>query len=210
MIIKKINNYLLIVFILSLNSCKSQKDQHDCINATIENKELIPLFTEIRDGLKDTLKNWIYVEKYENVQGFLNDNWKIDEAVFINSKKDNAILLVLEQDTTKYISVPSDDGVSEKIIPTTLDYIKLIYANKEVGYWHYYYQTLPLYTARREEIVNGLSIPVTFEKLSFIGRRNVLYDYYKKGTCNVNDKFFKRWDVDKLKKYHEKIDGYYK
>jgi hypothetical protein len=155
------------------------------------------------------LNNWIYVKEYKNVQVFKKLFWKIDEAVFFSPKKDKAILLILQQDTAKYTTEPVGDGSPEKVVPTFLDYVELIYANKEQGHWYFYYQSLPSMVVPRDKKINDIPIPLTFEELSLVGRRSILKNYYKIGTCKYNDKFFDRWDIKNLKEQHKKINGYY-
>lgn len=203
-----------ILFLALLNSmlftsCKGQNEQLYCLNLSLQKDELKTLINELKNGLNDTLNNWIYVKEYKNVQVFKKLFWKIDEAVFFSPKKDKAILLILQQDTAKYTTEPVGDGSPEKVVPTFLDYVELIYANKEHGTWHYYYQSMELFVVPRIDEDKENFTPTTFEVLSLIGKQNVLKGYYKSGTCKYNDKFFENWDIKNLKEQHKKINGYY-
>lgn len=191
------------------SGCKGQDKQLECFNKSLQNEELKSLALQLKNGLNDTLQDWIYNKKYERVQILSRVKWKIDDAIFLNPNKDKAILLLLEQDTAKYTTVPTGNGGAEEIKPTSFDDIHLIYANKEEDGWHYYYQSMELLVIPREKKVNGIPVPLTFEELSLTGRRNILLSYYKKGTCKYNDKFFDRWDIKNLKEKHKKINGYY-
>jgi hypothetical protein len=202
--------YLTLLNSMLFASCKGQNEQLDCFNTSLKNDELKSILIELTTGLNDTLNEWINVRKYKNVQVFKTTLWKIDDAVFISLNKDKAILLILKQDTIKYNTEPSDkENEPEKIVPSRFDYVKMIYANKEQDGWHYYYQSLPSIVVPRDENINDIPIPITFEELSLVGRRSVLKGYYKSGTCKYNDKFFERWDIKNLKEQHKKINGYY-
>lgn len=201
--------YLVLFYSMILTSCKGQQEQLDCFNLSLKNDKLKTVFMELKNGLNDTLSNWVKVKEYKNVQGFKTTLWKIDDAVFLSPQKDKAILLILEQDTNKFVTEPIGDGSPEKIVATRFDYVKLIYANKEQGSWRYYYQSLPSMVIPRDKKINNIPIPLTFEELSSVGRRSVLKGYYKSGTCKYNDKFFQMWDIKNLKDQHKKINGYY-
>ncbi len=206
------NIYIRLIAMLNMflfTSCKGQNEQLDCLNLSLQNDELKSVFVELKKGLNDTLNDWIYKNEYKNVQVFKTTLWKIDDAVFISPKKDKAILLILEQDTSKFVTEPIGDGSPEKIVPTRFDYVKMIYANKEQDGWHYYYQSLPSMVVPREKKINNIPIPLTFEELSLVGRRSIIKGYYKNGTCKYNNKFFDRWDIKNLKEQHKKINGYY-
>lgn len=200
----------IILFTMFFSSCKSQDKQLECFNKSLQNEELKSLTLQLKNGLNDTLQDWIYNKKYKNIQGLNGKIWKIDGAIFTNTKRDKAILLILAQDTAKYTTVPSDIPYAPEIIkPTSFDLIKLVYANKEKDSWHYYYQSMELLVIPRKEKVNGIPVPLTFEELSLTGTRNILLGYYKKGTCKYNNKFFDRWDIVNLKEQHKYINGYY-
>ena len=132
------------------SSCKGQNEQLECFNKSLQNEELKTLVLELKNGLKDTLQNWVYNKKYENVQALIDKIWKIDDAIFLSPKRDKAILLLLEQDTAKYTTVPTGNGGAEAIKPTSFDLIKLIYADKEKDGWHYY-QSMELLVIPREK-----------------------------------------------------------
>jgi hypothetical protein len=204
--------FIKLIVLLNMfffTSCKGQNEQLDCLNLSLQKDELTTVFNELKNGLNDTLNNWIYEKEYKNVQGFKTALWKIDDAIFISPLKNKAILLILEQDTVKFVTEPIGDGSPEKIVPTRFDYVKMIYANKEKDNWHYYYQSLPSMVVPRDKKINDIPIPLTFEELSLVGRRSVLKGYYKRGTCKYDDKFFERWDIKNLKEQHKKINGYY-
>jgi hypothetical protein len=205
----KVLFFEFIMFTMFFLSCKNPNEQLEFFNKSLRNEHLKPLVSNLTNGLRDTLNNWAYVKKYENIQGLAKDKWVVDGAVFLNPSKNKAILLVLEQDTAKYTTVPTGDGGTEITKPTSFDYISLIYANKENGKWYYYYQSMALFVISRTNKENGVPIPLTFEELSLTGRRNILMSYYKYGTCRYNDKFFDRWDIENLKEQHKKINGYY-
>jgi hypothetical protein len=192
------------------SSCQTQNDQLECFNKSLQDAELKPFYNQLRQRLKDTLNDWTYVKGYERVKILKSVIWKIDEAVFISPKKDRAILLLLQQDTIKYTSEPSKEiRGQEKQVPTFLDYVQLIYANKENGDWHFYYQSMAVLVVQRNEDDTKNFRPTSFEKLSLVGQRALLSSYYKFGTCKYNPAFFDTWDIKNLKKKHEKINGYY-
>lgn len=202
----------LLVFLMFFSNCQGQEEQLDCLDATMQNEELKPIFLDLRKGLEDTLKDWIYNKKYERVQIFKSVKWQIDEAVFISPQKDKALLLVLEQDTAKFISDSEPSlmrKISAKLKSTRFDYVHMLFANKEIDGWHFYYQSLPMMVLPREKQINNIPVPLSFKELSLIGRRNVLKEYYRRGTCEYNEVFFSRWDIKNLKEKHKKINGYY-
>jgi hypothetical protein len=207
---KKYLGLSVLMSTLFFTSCKTKNEQLDCFNHSMKDIKLKPLLNDLQKGLNDTLNDWIFSKKYINVQILTRVSWKVDESIFLNPKKDKAILLLLEQDTAKYTCIPSDSfGIPEIIKPTSYDDIALIFANKENDGWHYYYQSMELWIIPREKKVNGTPVPLTFEELSLTGRRNVLMNYYKRGTCIYNEKFFDNWDITNLKEQHKDINGYF-
>ncbi len=193
--------FMLIV--ASFISCKGEAEQMKYFNNSLQNDDIKLLSKQLQQELYDTLNNWIYVKDYKMVQVFRTEKWQIDDAAFINPEQNKAILLILKQDMEKYITVPTTElGAPEDTVPTSLDYVELMFANKEKDGWHFYSQSMESLSVFRSEEDRKNFIPTTFEDLSFIGRRYVLRAYFKRGTCTYNPKFFDIWNVDMLKQMH--------
>ena len=191
--------YLIILQAMIFTGCSGQQEQLNCFNNYVKTNEKDPLFGDLKNGLTDTLNVWIN-KRIKKTKIFQQLIWHVDEAIFISPEKDKAIMLILEQDTAKYIS---KDLEPDRSIRTSFDYVELIYANKEIDGWHYYYQSMPSMVIPRPS--NNKENPISFENLSEIGRNNVLKDYYEKGTCKYNTNFFDRWNILNLKEKHHRF-----
>lgn len=200
----------VILVVLLLSGCVNQNQQLKCFDEEMHQPALLPLYNQLRQGLTDTLNNWVYVQKYERVQILTRVLWQVDDAVFLSPEHDKAILLLLERDTGLYTSEPTGiRGQKERQVPTFLDDVQLMYASKEKGSWHYYYQSMDDLVVPRSEEDRKNFRPATFKALSLTGQRYLLNSYYNWRSCTYNPEFFDAWDIDMLKYQHTKINGYY-
>jgi hypothetical protein len=198
---------LTLSFFISSNIGPEEQLIH--LMKSMNNEDVKPLIETLKNGLKDTLNNWCYIKNYENIQGLAEDEWKIDDAVFLSPQKDKVILLVLSKDKAKFTTNPTGvNGEEEERKPTSYDFVQLIYANKEKDGWHYYYKSMEFYIVSREKKENNTPIPLSFDELSIFGRKSVLSSYYKIGTCKYDKSFFDSWDIENLKEQHKDINGY--
>jgi maltose-binding protein MalE len=106
--------------------------------------------------------------------------WKVDDIVFFDSSQKQAILLLLEQDTS---------------INAKMDDINLIYAKWDNDKWKFYYSSMPVITAPRYYNKKALpEKPYTFKELSDIGIRKILKGgYFWVGSCKINDNYISKW-----------------
>ncbi len=111
--------------------------------------------------------------------------WKIDDAVFLNSNKTRVIFLILEKDT---------------VFNAKSDYLQFYFGIRTKNNWQFYFKSLPtMYIPKK---LNGEYGAHSFEELSAIGIEQVLKEYYKRGTCKINDKFFD-YDIRNLQEKHK-------
>jgi hypothetical protein len=118
-------------------------------------------------------------------------NWKVDDAVFFDKKKEKALLLLIVQ--------PKDS-----LYPA--DYVKTIGAEKINGEWVFYY--ISYADIEYFRIKNG-NLPYSFVHLSKSGREELINDGFISCSlgCSVNydyvdsDQWFADWRREKHKDF---------
>lgn len=180
--------YCVLFLFLALTGC-AQGKQHvfrEYLNTISRDSE----YAVIRAGLHDSINSWIN-RGLDPLQFYKHTDWKIDSAVFFDSKKEKALLLILVM--VKSSSFP-------------MDYVKTIGAEKINGKWEYYYSSYAVIDCERS--TNGGSA-YSFDALSRIGRNELISDGFVKCglRCRIDrnyvdsDTWFKQWMRDMHKKF---------
>lgn len=150
-----------------------------------EENKIDMISREVSRSANEKISSWL-AEGVTGVQFLKNSNWKIDDEVFLNSKKDKGYLLLLNQD---------------KDADAELDYVQTLYAVKENGQWSIYLASLPnLVVPRQKE--NGRFKANTLAVLSDAGKKEI-NSRYKNMTGGINDDFIDQEYTPDLKKNHE-------
>ena len=112
--------------------------------------------------------------------------WKLDEAVFFNSRKDRAYLLLLIQDNLQ---------------KAELDYVYVIYAALEENKWQIYFAGLPNLVFPR---ASPAMKPIEMDRLSVLAKAELAKNYLS-GDGAIKDQFVDRAYTADLKKKHDKF-----
>lgn len=128
------------------------------------------------------IHSWL-IAGVAGVQFLKSSDWKIDDAVFLNSTKDKGYLLLLNQD---------------KDVEAELDYVQLLYAAKENGHWTIYLASLSNLIVPRQK-VNGKFKANSLAVLSEVGRKEI-NRRYKDSAGEINDDFINQEYMPDLKK----------
>ncbi|HEY0176310.1 MAG TPA: hypothetical protein VGC08_08025 [Pedobacter sp.] len=139
---------------------------------------------EVLKSANDTIASWL-ANHVEGVQFLKNSIWKIDDEVFLNTKKDKGYLLLLNQD---------------KDPDAELDYVQTLYTARENGTWTLYLASLPnIVVARKKE--NGRLKANSLADLSAAGKKEI-NSRYKNSLGGINDDFIEQEYTPDLKKNH--------
>ena len=144
-------------------SGKMKFEQQLAANKTTKDYQQVQLQanTELRKWLADSLEDVIVLK---------DCNWKVDEAVFFNSKLTRCYLLLLLQDKDKQAE---------------LDYVYQMYAALEDDKWTIYFASFPNMVFPREQVMKSKYKPIPLATLSTLAREELLRSYYKPdGTVN--------------------------
>ena len=138
-----------------------------------------PAYAAVQAEASKKLNEWI-AAGLEDVQILKECIWKLDDAVFFNSRKDRAYLLL-----------PIQDNLED----AELDYAYVMYAALEDGKWNIYFAGLPNFVFPRERFDNK---PISLDKLSELSRAELQKGYMDKNG-KVNDAFVDKPYNDDLK-----------
>lgn len=171
----------ILISLITLASC-GNKNSDAAFQIYMQGIQGTKDYVEIRTKLKDTIQSWIDRQLYE-LLFYKKVNWKVDDAVFFDKKKEKALLLLIVQ--------PKDPHYPA-------DYVKTIGAEKINGSWVFYYASYPDIDFYRN--INGHQ-PYSFEHLSKSGRNEIINDGFISCIvgCSVNydyidsDIWFKDW-----------------
>lgn len=142
---------------------------------------------EVKIATRQILTSWL-AEGIEGVQFLKTSDWKIDDQVFLNSSQDKGFLLLLNQD---------------KDPQATVDYVQVLYANKEEGKWNIYLESLPnLVIPRKKD--KGSFVANTLNQLAEAGEKEIS-KYYKSANGEINDAFINKEFNEDLKKNHQRF-----
>lgn len=136
--------------------------------------------TEVLKSAKSAVNLWL-TNDVEGIQFLKNSKWKIDDKVFLNSRKDRGYVLLLNQD---------------KDVNAELDYVQTLYAAKDSGQWVIYLASLPnIIVPRKKE--NGRFRTNSLTELAELGEKEI-----KNSTAGINDDFIDQEYTADLKMNH--------
>ncbi len=168
--------------------CNSQNGRQKTFDKYLNHISIDSQITELRNCLRDSVRSWIDKGLYY-VLYLEKTNWKIDDAIFLNGKKDKALLLILIQ--------PDD-------VLFRVDYAKIIGAEKINETWRFYYAGYPISVFERKGIQKN-----SLETLGRSVRTELINDGFVKCklTCKINYDYVDSdvWFTDKRRKMHEKF-----
>lgn len=183
----KLTSYLLMLLLVSTAGCLNGQSKIKMFEAQIEKQKGTEPYETVKESAVNSLKKWL-ADGLEEVQVLNNCNWKVDDAVFFNTKKDRAYLLLLLQDKDR---------------DAELDYVYVMYGALEAGKWNIYFLSLPNLVFPRARFSSDKHQPVPLDKLAELAREELLKGYYKGNT--INDQYVEKINLDELKSRHAKF-----
>lgn len=177
---------LAFVFI-STTCCSSGQNRTEMFEDQLKEYKLTRPYKEVISSADHYLQQWID-EGVEDVKILKECKWKVDDAVFFNTKKDKCYLLLLMQDNA---------------LEAEVDYVYLMYGALEDHHWKIYFSSLPNYVYLRERLNLPKSTPVSMDVLSNLSREEFLKGYYKSG--HIDDSFVNNAYTNALKEKHLKF-----
>jgi len=184
------NKHKILLFLLLHITvyCNSQNSRQKAFDKYLDDISIDSQITELRNCLRDSLKSWIDKGLYYVL--FLEKaSWKIDDAIFLNDKKDKALLLVPVQPNDALFGV---------------DFVKIIAAEKVNEKWRFYYASYPISVFYRKDIKKN-----TLDSIGRLARWELINDGFIKckPSCKINHDYVESdvWFTDKRRKMHEKF-----
>lgn len=176
---------LLLLMTMTTIGCARGADKERAFEKMLKAYKQDPAYNAVQAEAKSKLTEWI-AAGIRDVQILKECAWKLDDAVFFNSRKDRACLLLPIQDNLK---------------DAELDYVYVMHAAREDGKWHIYFAGLPNLVFQRKDFGNE---PITLNKLSQLARAELLKSYLD-SDGKVNDAFVDAAYTDDLRAKHEKF-----
>lgn len=179
--------YLLIfISIIGLFACVNTDRRRALFDAQLDVFKKNDTYHDVIAATNKSLKKWLS-EELKAVQVLKKSNWKLDDAVFFNSKKDRCYLLLLIQD---------------KDTLAKLDYVYLMYGALEHEKWNIYFTGLSTMAFSRDKYSKDEHEPIPMTTLSLLSREEILQDYYK-ANRHINDEYVNKAYTQELKKKQE-------
>lgn len=179
--------YLLIVIsITGLFACVNIDHRRALFDAQLDIFKKNDSYHEVQTSANKSLKKWV-AEDLRDIQVLKKCNWKLDDAVFFNSKKDRCYLLLLIQDK---------DTLAKQ------DYVYVMYGALENEKWNIYFTGLSTMIFSRDKYSKDDHEPVSMAALSLLSREEVLHGYYK-ANRHINDEYVNKAYTQELKKKQE-------
>lgn len=179
--------YLLIfISITGLFACVNIDHRRALFDAQLDVFKKNDSYHEVQTSANKSLKKWI-AEDLRGIQVLKKCNWKLDDAVFFNSKKDRCYLLLLIQDK---------DTLAKQ------DYVYVMYGALENEKWNIYFTGLSTMIFSRDKYSKDEHEPVAMATLSLLSKEEVLHDYYK-ANRHINDEYVNKAYTQELKKKQE-------
>ena len=183
---KYIKYLLIFISITGFAACMNADHTRALFDAQLDVFKKNEIYKEVQSTTHKTLKKWI-AEDLEGIRVLKKCNWKVDDAVFFNSKKDKCYLLLLIQD---------------KSTKAELDYVYVMYGALEHAQWVIYFTGLSTMVFPRKEADDDQYTPVSLVTLSMLSRDEVLKHYYK-ANRHINDEYVNKVYTAELKKKQE-------
>lgn len=179
--------YLLIfISITGLFACVNIDHRRALFDAQLDVFKKNDSYHEVQTSANKSLKKWV-AEDLRDIQVLKKCNWKLDDAVFFNSKKDRCYLLLLIQDK---------DTLAKQ------DYVYVMYGALENEKWNIYFTGLSTMVFSRDKYSKDEHEPISMAALSLLSREEVLHDYYK-ANRRINDEYVNKAYTQELKKKQE-------
>ncbi|MBB5620428.1 hypothetical protein HDE69_001477 [Pedobacter cryoconitis] len=179
--------YLLIfISITGLFACVNIDHRRALFDAQLDVFKKNDSYHEVQTSANKSLKKWV-AEDLRDIQVLKKCNWKLDDAVFFNSKKDRCYLLLLIQDK---------DTLAKQ------DYVYVMYGALENEKWNIYFTGLSTMVFSRDKYSKDEHEPISMAALSLLSREEVLHDYYK-ANRHINDEYVNKAYTQELKKKQE-------
>lgn len=176
--------YLLIfISIIGLFACVNTDRRRALFDAQLDVFKKNDIYHDVQATANKSLKKWLS-EDLKDIQVLKKSNWKLDDAVFFNSRKDKCYLLLLVQD---------------KDTPAKLDYVYLMYGALEREKWNIYFTGLSTMAFSRDKYNKNEHEPIAMNMLSLLSREEILQDYYK-ANRHINDEYVNKAYTPDLKK----------
>lgn len=179
--------YLLIfISITGLFACVNIDHRRALFDAQLDVFKKNDSYHDVQTSTNKSLKKWV-AEDLRDIQVLKKCNWKLDDAVFFNSKKDRCYLLLLIQDK---------DTLARQ------DYVYVMYGALENEKWNIYFTGLSTMVFPRDKYSKDDHEPVSMAALSLLSREEILHDYYK-ANRHINDAYVNKAYTQELKKKQE-------
>lgn len=180
----RIINLLQLLFILCIISCTSTVNKFQCLDDKQLNWKKNEIYSEVQSELNSTFLDWLKND-VTAVRFYKKTFWKIDETIFFNTSQTAAILLVLNQDTSK---------------SARMDNIHLIYSKKEGSKWKFFYKSMPSFSVERYYTgKKDPEKPYSFKELSDLAKSKLIEGgYFRNGNCQINDSYIDNWYSNEL------------
>lgn len=172
-------NLLLLLPIISIISCTLTVDKLQCLADKQNEWKKNEIYNEVRSELNSTFQVWLNND-VASIRYYKKTVWKIDEAIFFNNSQTAAILLVLDQDTSR---------------SSKMDDIHMIYSKKEGLKWEFFYKSMPSFSVERYYTgKKNPEEPYTFKELSDLAKIKLIESgYFMKRNCEINDSYIDNW-----------------
>lgn len=165
--------YLLIfISVTGLFACVNIDHRRALFDAQLDVFKQNDSYHEVQTATNKSLKKWV-AEDLRDIQVLKKCNWKLDDAVFFNSKKDRCYLLLLLQDK---------DPLAKQ------DYVDVMYGALAKEKWNICFTGLSTMVFSRDKYSKDDHEPVSMATLSLLSREKILQDYYK-GNRHINDEY---------------------
>lgn len=178
---------LFLVFLISLSGCLNGQSKSKMFEGELAKLKGTQAYEDVKKSANDSLKKWL-ADDLNEVKVLNECNWKVDDAVFFNTKKDRAYLLLLLQDKDRNAE---------------LDYVYVMYGALEGNKWSIYFLSLPNLVFPRERLNKDKHQPVALSVLSQFARDEVLKGYYKSNV--INDKYIDEVYTEDLRRIHARF-----
>jgi hypothetical protein len=159
---------IALVFILGCTPKSGKVKFEEQLQANKTTKD----YQQVQLQANSDLKKWL-ADSLEQVMMLKDCNWKVDEAIFFNSKRTRCYLLLLLQDKDKQAE---------------LDYAYQMYAALESNKWTIYFASFPNMVFPRERVTKSKNTPIPLVTLSTLARGELLRSYYK-ADGSINDTY---------------------
>ena len=93
----QILSILLTIVLAVTTGCSTEQDKTKKFNDQLKKSKLTQPYKEVLSSARHNLQQWI-ADGVEEVQILKECKWKVDDAIFFNSKQDRCYLLLLMQD----------------------------------------------------------------------------------------------------------------